>query len=168
MITTPSSATSAAPGSSGLRTAHAAQTPPEETLSATRHVCTMSKVDDLTLKVSYDAPQPILPEYLACYVKGGIGQNGPPWMYPKHYMKQFHPKYNPSVPKDWDSTGGLWEQKSDWIRNPDCPTLTGYKCKRFDNNKGVILERNPYYYAVTDFVSDFGGGYGAALPSSKS
>ncbi|HVX45366.1 MAG TPA: ABC transporter substrate-binding protein, partial [Mycobacteriales bacterium] len=70
-------------------------------------------------------------------------------MFPKHYLKQFHPKYNKSVPKDWDITGGLWEQKADWIRNPDCPTLTGFRCKSFDNNKGSTLERNPYYYAVT-------------------
>ncbi len=70
-------------------------------------------------------------------------------MIPKHYAKQFHPKYNKSVPKNWDSVGGLWESKTDWMRNPDCPTLIGYKCKSFDNNKGVVLERNPYYWAVT-------------------
>ena len=40
------------------------------------------------------------------------------------------------------------ETKADWIRNPDCPTMTGFKCKSFDNTKGLVLERNPYYYVV--------------------
>jgi peptide/nickel transport system substrate-binding protein len=35
------------------------------------------------------------------------------------------------------------------MRNPECPTMIGYKTKSFDNNKGVVLERNPYYWAVT-------------------
>jgi peptide/nickel transport system substrate-binding protein len=128
---------------------HNAQTPPADCLSAARHVCTMKKKDDSTLQIRYDAPQPMLPAYLASWVKGNFGQNGPAWMYPKHYMKQFHPKYNPNTPNDWDAVGGLWEQKADWLRNPDCPTLVGYKCKKYDNNKGATLERNPYYYAVT-------------------
>ena len=40
------------------------------------------------------------------------------------------------------------ETKADWHRNPDCPTMTGFKCKSFDNTKGVVLERNPYYWCV--------------------
>jgi peptide/nickel transport system substrate-binding protein len=70
-------------------------------------------------------------------------------MLPSHYVKQFHPKYNKKVPKNWDTVGGLWEQKADWARNPDCPTMTGFMTKSFDNNKGVTFERNPYYWCVT-------------------
>ncbi|HVX47034.1 MAG TPA: ABC transporter substrate-binding protein [Mycobacteriales bacterium] len=132
---------------------HNAQTIPPDCLSAKGTPCTMTKgADDSTLKISYDAPQPLIPDYLAAWVKGNIGGvhgNGPVWMYPKHYLKQFHPKYNPSVEKSWDQAGGLWEHKADWMQNPDCPTLTGFKCKSFDNNKGVTLERNPYYWVVT-------------------
>ena len=69
-------------------------------------------------------------------------------MMPSHYLKQFHPEYGKNVPKDWDTVGGLMESKADWHRNPDCPTMTGFRCKSFDNTKGVVLERNPYYYAV--------------------
>ncbi len=121
---------------------HDALTPPLGMLSAAGKPCQMTKVDPQTLKLSYDSPQPGLPLYLATGVTGHMS------VMPKHYLKQFHPKYNSSVPKDWDSVGGLWEQKSKWIRNPACPTLSGYKCKSFDINKGVVLERNPYYYAV--------------------
>ncbi|HVX46550.1 MAG TPA: ABC transporter substrate-binding protein [Mycobacteriales bacterium] len=126
-----------------------AQTVPPDCVSAKGTPCTMTKVDESTLKITYDAPQPLVPDYLAEFAKGNIGQNGPIWVMPSHYLKQFHPKYNKSVPKSWDTTGGLWEQKADWLRNPDCPTLTGFRCKSFDNAKGVVLERNPYYYVVT-------------------
>ncbi|HEX3813862.1 MAG TPA: ABC transporter substrate-binding protein [Mycobacteriales bacterium] len=121
---------------------HNALTPPLGMLSAAGKPCHMTKVDDETLKLTYDSPQPGLPLYLA------TGVNGHMTTMPKHYLKQFHPKYNSSVPKDWDSVGGLWEQKSKWMRNPACPTLAGYRCQSFDINKGVVLERNPYYYVV--------------------
>lgn len=127
---------------------HAGQTVPPDCLSAKGTQCRMSRVDQWTLKISYDSPQPLVPDYLAEWVKGGYG-NGPWWVLPKHYLKQFHPKYNPKVPKDWDQAGGIWEQHADWMRNPDCPTLVGYKCKSFDNSRSVVLERNPYYYAVS-------------------
>ncbi|HVX45314.1 MAG TPA: ABC transporter substrate-binding protein [Mycobacteriales bacterium] len=128
---------------------HNGQVVPKDCLSAKGTPCRMTKVDDSTLKIAYDSPQPILPDYLAMNPKGNIGAGAAPWLYPKHYLKQFHPKYNKDVPKDWDTAGGLWEQKADWIRNPDCPTLTGFKCKSFDNNSGIVLERNPYYYVVS-------------------
>ncbi|HVX46201.1 MAG TPA: ABC transporter substrate-binding protein [Mycobacteriales bacterium] len=128
---------------------HDAQTVPADCLSSRGNPCRMTKVDDNTVRLTYDSPQPLLPTFLAWFVKGGIGQNGPSWVFPKHYLKQFHPKYNKSVPKDWDAVGGLWEQKADWLRNPDCPTLTGFRCRSWDNSKGAVLERNPYYYVVT-------------------
>ncbi|HVX46893.1 MAG TPA: ABC transporter substrate-binding protein [Mycobacteriales bacterium] len=132
-----------------VRPGHDALTVPPDCLSADGTPCEMSRVDDVTLKLTFNAPQPLVPDYLAAQVKGNIAQHAPTWIMPKHYLKQFHPKYNPDVPKDWDAVGGTWEIKADWIRNPECPTLTGYRCASFDNNKGVVLERNPYYYAVT-------------------
>ncbi|HEX3813337.1 MAG TPA: ABC transporter substrate-binding protein [Mycobacteriales bacterium] len=128
---------------------HYAQVPPDDCRSGKGTLVKMSKVDDTTLKMTYDAPAPLTAEHMAAYVKGAIGKNGPIWVLPKHYLKAFHPKYNPKVPKSWDTIGGLWESKSDWLRNPECPTLIGYTCKSFNNNQGMVLQRNPYYYAVT-------------------
>lgn len=132
---------------------HDALSPPPDLLSAKGNPAKMTKVDDTTLKITYDSPQPLLPDYMSAWVKGNIGGtygNGPaPWMFVKHYLKQFHPKYNPKVKAGWDSPGGLWETKADWRRNPDCPTLTGWRCKSFNNNTGSVFERNPYYYVVT-------------------
>jgi len=126
-----------------------AQTPPDECRSGKGTLCKMTAVDDTTLKMSFDAPAPLTGDRLAMWVNGNIGRNGPIWMMPSHYLKQFHPKYNKSVPDDWDTVGGLMETKADWHRNPDCPTMIGFKCKSFDNNKGVVLDRNPFYYVVT-------------------
>ncbi len=128
---------------------HFAQVPPDECRSGKNTLCKMTAVDDTTLKMTFDAPAPLTADRLAMWTKGAIGKNGPIWVLPMHYLKQFHPKYNKSVPKNWDTVGGLWENKSDWMRNPDCPTLLGYKTKSFDNNQGVVLERNPYYWVVT-------------------
>jgi peptide/nickel transport system substrate-binding protein len=129
--------------------AHYAQVPPDECRSGKGTLCKMAAPDAMTLTMTFDAPAPLTADRLAMWVNGAIGLNGPTWVLPKHYAKQFHPKYNKSVPKNWDTVGGLWEQKTDWMRNPQCPVLIGYKCKTFDNNKGVTLERNPYYWAVT-------------------
>ncbi len=129
--------------------AHYAQVPPDECRSGKGTLCKMKAVDSNTLMLTFDAPAPLTADRLAMWVNGAISRNGPIWVLPKHYAKQFHPKYNPSVPKNWDSVGGLWEKKTDWMQNPDCPVLIGYRTKKFDNNTGVTLERNPYYWAVT-------------------
>jgi peptide/nickel transport system substrate-binding protein len=128
---------------------HDAQSPPDDCRSGTGSLVKMSAIDDTTMRMRFDAPAPLFADRLATYVNGGIGANGAIWVLPKHYCKQFHPKYNRKVPKNWDTVGGLWESKTDWARNPDCPTMTGFRTKSFDNNKGVVLERNPYYWAVT-------------------
>ena len=125
-----------------------AQTAPDEARSGKGTLAKFKAVDDLTLTMTFDAPAPLTADRMAMWVNGNIGKNGPIWMMPSHYVKQFHPKYGKDVPKNWDDVGGLMETKADWIRNPDCPTMTGFKCKSFDNTKSLVLERNPYYYVV--------------------
>jgi peptide/nickel transport system substrate-binding protein len=125
-----------------------AQTPPDEARSGKGTLAKFDAVDDNTLKMTFDAPAPLTADRMAMWVNGNIGKNGPIWVMPSHYLKQFHPGTGKNVPDDWDTVGGLMERKADWHRNPDCPTLIGYKCKSFDDSKGVVLERNPYYYAV--------------------
>jgi peptide/nickel transport system substrate-binding protein len=125
-----------------------AQTAPDEARSGKGTLAKFKAVDELTLTMTFDAPAPLTADRMAMWVNGSIGKNGPIWMMPSHYVKQFHPKYGKDVPKNWDDVGGLMETKADWIRNPDCPTMTGFMCKSFDNTKSLVLERNPYYYVV--------------------
>ncbi|MBO0810614.1 MAG: ABC transporter substrate-binding protein [Microlunatus sp.] len=121
---------------------------PDEARSGKGTLAKFEAVDDFTLKLSFDAPAPLTADRIVAWANGNVGHNGPIWTMPHHYLEQFHPDTGKNVPKDWDTVGGLMEEKADWHRNPECPTLTGFKCKSFDNNSGVVLERNPYYYAV--------------------
>jgi len=117
--------------------------PPDEAHSGKGTLFTMTKVDDTTLKLTYDAPTPLTVDRLAMWVKRGIG---PRWMDPKHYLQQFHPKYNPSVDKTkWVDT---FLQKREFQTNPDCPTMTGWMLQKYNQGTNSIWTRNPYYYVV--------------------
>ncbi len=124
-----------------------AVTPPDEARSGKGTLAKFTKVDDSTLTMTFDAPSPLTADRMAMWVNGNIGKNGPIWLMPSHYLKQFHPKFGKNVPDNWDTVGGLMESKADWHRNPDCPTMTGFMCKSFSNTS-VVLERNPYYWCV--------------------
>jgi peptide/nickel transport system substrate-binding protein len=125
-----------------------AVTPPDEARSGKGTLAKFEAVDDYTLKLSFDTPAPLTADRMAAYVNGGIGKNGAIWMMPSHYLKQFHPDTGSDVPDNWDTVGGLMETKADWHRNPDCPVMIGWRCKSFDSDSSVVLERNPYYWAV--------------------
>lgn len=63
---------------------------------------------------------------------------------PKHYMKQFHPDYNPKY-KDFT----VFQQKNLSHANPERPTLWPWRVVRYDmGGYRVVLERNPYFWAV--------------------
>jgi len=117
--------------------------PPDEARSGKGTLFTVTKVDDNTLKLSYDAPTPLTIDRLAMWVKRGIG---PRWMDPKHYLQQFHPKYNPSVDKTkWIDT---FLQKRDFQTNSDCPTMTGWMLQKYNQGQNSIWTRNPFYWCI--------------------
>lgn len=63
---------------------------------------------------------------------------------PKHYLKQFHPDYNPKY-KDFT----VFDQKDRTHSNPDRPTLWPWRVARYEEGGyRVVLERNPYYWVV--------------------
>jgi peptide/nickel transport system substrate-binding protein len=63
---------------------------------------------------------------------------------PKHYLKQFHPDFNHQY-KDFT----VFDQKNLSHSNPERPTLWPWRVVRYDDGGNrVLLERNPYYYAV--------------------
>ncbi len=64
------------------------------------------KLDLYTLQISFYTPSPLVAEQAACYVKRGAGTAD--WMDCKHYMKQFHIKYNKKLnPKTWVTQYGV-------------------------------------------------------------
>jgi peptide/nickel transport system substrate-binding protein len=121
------------------------EVPPDEARSGTGSLMTMTAPDDLTIVMKFDAPAPLTADRLAMWVKRGIG---PGWMEPRHYMEQFHPKYNKNVPKDWATENGDFDQKRNWRINPECPVLTGWQLKTYTEGRRAVWERNPYYWCV--------------------
>jgi len=98
------------------------------------------KTDDFTLTMKYSGPAPLTAFYWANFVNGNIG---PRWIAPKHYMQQFHPKYNAAV-KDFKDMG----QKILWRNNAECPTCTAWKGTSYQADVRRVLDRNAYYYVV--------------------
>ena len=80
--------------------------------------------------------------------------------YPKHYLKQFHPKYTPigelkkkAKKAGFDTWLQLWSAKSSssgqgwFVGNPDHPTLFAYKVTQATPER-LVHTRNPYYWKV--------------------
>lgn len=115
---------------------------------------TVEKVDDYTVKFIFPEPNGVLLLRLA-------SPSGPPVVnYPRHYMEQFHPKYNPDAEKnatdagfeDWvayfqDRAGGGC---CGWFNNADRPVLWAWKLENAygENTTTVKAVRNPYYWKV--------------------
>ena len=111
---------------------------------------TMNKVDDNTLELKYDAPTPLAVDFVSMWAKRGTsainsGGIGPQMMDPKHYLSQFHIKYNPSVGANWTTN---YMNLVDWTRNPDNPTMAAWKASSFKSGQYITMERNPYFWAI--------------------
>ena len=98
------------------------------------------KLDDYTIQFRYAVPNPILDARLATWPNGY--EQGPRLIVPAHYMKQFHPDYS-----EYESFE-VFEEMLDWYVNMDYPVLTAWKPVEYRPGERLILERNPYYYAV--------------------
>ncbi len=117
----------------------------------------VEKVDTYTIKVVFPEPRPVVAYRLLWYdaIQGEITQ-GLGYM-PKHYMKQFHPKYTPvekleeTMKKEgFDTWYSLFSTKaSTWDRtlNPELPVLEAWVLKETSPTR-VTFERNPYYWKV--------------------
>jgi peptide/nickel transport system substrate-binding protein len=97
-------------------------------------------VDDYTLTIKYAESAPLTAKRLAMWVN----QNqGPKWIVPKHYMDQFHPKYNTQY-----TDFKMWDQKYSVSNNPELPSLCSWVVSKYDPSKSSNWDRNPYYYCV--------------------
>jgi len=101
----------------------------------------MTKIDDYTVRFDYAAPEPLLIRRLAIWIHGGLPNYSA--VAPKHYLKQFHPEYNDEY-EDYEA----FEQKQEWWHNMECPVLSAWMPVEEKAGKRLVLERNPYYYAV--------------------
>jgi peptide/nickel transport system substrate-binding protein len=98
-------------------------------------------IDDYTFRFNFPAPNWNLP-----YVLAQGNWEFEPFMSPKHYMSQFHPRYN----EDLDDDYGELTDKLPWMwnQNPGQPTLFAWHTIEYSPGERAVFERNPYYWKV--------------------
>jgi len=70
------------------------------------------------------------------------------WFAPAHYLKTFHPKYNPEV-EDYALLLEKFPSSSSMMfTNTDLPVLTAWKTVEYIPGQRLVAERNPYYWKV--------------------
>lgn len=102
----------------------------------------VEKIDDFTITLKYIEPVVTLPEQLATWPDSGTAPI-PMVIAPKHYLSQFHPDYSDEY-DDFE----VHEEKEEWFTNPEAPVLSEWVPVRYEPGELLVLERNPYYYAV--------------------
>jgi peptide/nickel transport system substrate-binding protein len=118
----------------------------------------VEKVDDYTVRFRFEVPYYTFLETVASLEVAGHFTRGGEAMglfAPKHYMKQFHPKYTDRAELErkakeakFDNWVNYFKFKNDPKRNPECPTTAPWRVVSPINTPQLVLERNPYYFAV--------------------
>ncbi len=107
----------------------------------------VEKVDDYTVKFSFE-------ESYGLFLYLFADQSADLYA-PKHYMKQFHPKYTSKEELDkkvkesgFSSWYELYGAKEDswWVNDPERPTIWPWKAATSSTGPTFRLERNPYYW----------------------
>ncbi len=120
------------------------------------------KVDENTVEFQFENPHFLFVDFLAGDTLIGGGQSvrqsqGTTYgaYAPKHYLKQFLPKYSSEAQVNEKAKAEGFENwvkmlhfKKDWSFNTELPTLGPWKTTRPINTPTWVLERNPYYWAV--------------------
>lgn len=93
--------------------------------------------DEYTMVITWSEPQ-----WLAHTVMAQGYWEWERFMYPKHYLSQFHPTYSDS------GDYGTLEENAIWYQNPDFPTIFAWQLTEFVPGQSWSFERNPYYWKV--------------------
>ncbi len=120
-----------------------------EYLTANDRPMVVEKIDDYTVRFKFASAYGTFLLQSACV--------GAEYWLPKHYLKQFHPKYTDLnklkelVKKEgFDVWYKLFQKKNSWYENPERPTLYAWKFTSLTTSAGkkIVAERNPYYWKV--------------------
>jgi peptide/nickel transport system substrate-binding protein len=117
----------------------------------------VTKSDDFTVVFKFAKPNGLFLSRLA------TPDGTAPTRYPRHYLQQFHKKYNPNVQQLVTAAGAadwvaLFRQKGDVVpgtpydarwQNADLPTVLPWKVTTaYGSASRVVAERNPFYWKV--------------------
>ncbi len=120
-------------------------------------------IDELTWKVTFAVPNPLLPIRIAKSTGGMTG--GPTMAAPKHYLYKYLPHLTDDqslIDKAMEANGeATWQELhfesapgdgrgpiNFWFRNPELPVFNAWKSKNSPLEDPYVMERNPYYHAV--------------------
>jgi ABC-type transport system substrate-binding protein len=116
---------------------------------------TIEEIDTHTVRI-------VLPESDGLFLRRLAGPYGSfLTRFPAHYLKQFHPSYNPNVDSlvaasDVSSWVELFTDKAPvvpflrtWAMKPDLPTMNAWTLETaYGEGTRVVARRNPYYWKV--------------------
>lgn len=115
-------------------------------------------VDQRTFKVSFETPYVYFLTILAKDSTGEPSLDRPTFIMPKHYLKNYLPKYADKAALDkivaekgvkkWQDLWGSKGPITAWNQNPDLPVITPWKVVTPPPADVMVMERNPYYYMV--------------------
>ncbi len=111
---------------------------------------TVEKLDDYTVKFSFVEPSGLFLKFIP------RTRDERTTDYPRHYMEQFHIKYNENADQEATDAGfGSWVDRFGTMaephNNPELPTLRPWNFRTSlgdASNNRVVLERNPYFWKV--------------------
>jgi len=106
-----------------------------------KHNMEVETPDPYTIVMKFAGPAWLTPYFMANETLAST------YMVPKHYMKQFHPNYNPAY-----TDNVTYNKKNMWSLNVERPHLwpwVPYQIKK--GGFQVEFRRNPYYYMVDDY-----------------
>ena len=114
----------------------------------------VEKLDEYTVKFTFGGPHGLLLQYWA--TPANDVEPNQPTTYPRHYLQQFHPKYNAEADAAAKAAGSEgWVQyfhaRSDAWRNAEIPRLNPWIVTQGigqGDGAKVIAKRNPYYFKV--------------------
>jgi peptide/nickel transport system substrate-binding protein len=120
---------------------------PAEYLTARGEPVVVKKVDDQTVTFTFAAPSGLFLQWLATYDTAFE-------LLPRHYLEQFHPKYNPDIDSVVSSEGAedwvdLFATKANLWANPELPRVHAWvPLNALGEGNRIVCERNPYYFKV--------------------
>lgn len=115
-------------------------------------VMKMTKVDDLTVRIAFTQPY-------ATFLDALVNCGNPEMYAPKHYLKQFHPKYASKADLEKLMKAGNFGLWTDMFlamgasleaqeSNPECPTIRAWVVQNKFGEPVQWYKRNPYYWKV--------------------
>lgn len=122
----------------------------------------MRKIDDFTIVFEFPEPYAYFVYQLAGSTSVGAGfatrgafQNWGGSYAPKHYLKQFLPKYSSEEAVNrkakelgFDNWVSMLRNRYSWALNPELPVMTPWKTVSPINTPTWSMERNPYFWIV--------------------